>query len=100
VILKYAIFQNKGVECGLNLLSPFFSRANEEGRAFLKGLFELPADILPDEVSGKMIIKFHSMANPRSNRALKDLCDIMNSEACHFPQTTLRLVFEAPDVAS
>lgn len=84
----------------LNLLSPFFPRANEEGRAFLKGLFELPADILPDEASGKMIIKFHSMANPRSNRALKDLCDIMNSEACHFPQTTLQLVFEAPDVAS
>ena len=85
---------------GLLLSTTSFSRTNEEKRAFLKGLFELPADILTDEASGKMIIKFHSMANPRSNRALKDLCDIMNSEEYRFPQTTLHLVFEAPDVAS
>jgi len=84
----------------LNLLSPHFARAREEGRAFLKSLFQLPADILPDEQSETLTIKYHSMANPRSNRALKDLCEIMNAEAFCFPQTPLKMVFEAPHVAS
>jgi hypothetical protein len=84
----------------LNLLSPHFARAREEGRAFLKSLFQLPADILPDEQADTLTIKFHSMANPRSNRALKDLCEIMNAEAFCFPQTSLKMVFEAPYVAS
>ena len=84
----------------LNLLSPHFSRAGEEGRAFLKGLFELPADILPDEQAKTLTIKFHAMANPRSNRALEELCEIMNAEKCHFPQTPLQMIFRAPSVAS
>ena len=84
----------------LNLLSPHFARAREEGRAFLKSLFQLPADILPDEQAETLTIKFHSMANPRSNKALKDLCEIMNAEAFCFPQTLLKMIFEAPYVAS
>ena len=83
----------------LNLLSPHFARAREEGRAFLKSLFQLPADILPDEQAETLKITFHAMANPHSNRALKDLCQIMNAEAFCFPQTSLKMVFEAPDVA-
>ena len=83
----------------LNLLSPHFARAAEEGRAFLKSLFQLPADILPDELSESLTIKFHPMSNPRSNKALKDLCETMNSEVFCFPQTSLKMVFEAPSVA-
>lgn len=84
----------------LNLLSPYFARAREEGRAFLKSLFQLPADIVPDERAKTLTIKFHSMANPRSNRALKGLCEIMNTEAFCYPQTSLKMVFKAPFVAS
>jgi hypothetical protein len=84
----------------LNLLSPYFVRAVDEGRAFLKALFKLPADIVPDEQAKILTIKFHAMANPRSNRALKELCEIMNAEKCHFPQTPLQMIFKAPSVAS
>jgi hypothetical protein len=84
----------------LNLLSPHFARAKEEGRAFLKSLFQLPADILPDGQAGTLTIKFHTMANPRSNKALIDLCEIMNAEAFCFPQTSLKMLFEPPYVAS
>jgi hypothetical protein len=82
-----------------NLLSPHFVRAREEGRAFLKSLFQLPADIVPDEQGETLAIKFHAMSNPRFNRALKDVCEIMNAEAFCFPQTSLKMVFEAPGVA-
>jgi hypothetical protein len=84
----------------LNLLYFYFARAREEGRGFLKGLFELPADIAPDEKAGTLSINFHPMANPRFNRALKDLCEIMNEEEFLFPQTRLKMVFDAPVVAS
>jgi hypothetical protein len=84
----------------LNLLPKHFARARDEGRVLLKNLFELPADILPDEQAKTLTVKFHAMANPRSNRALKELCEIMNAEVCRFPQTQLKMVFEAPSVAS
>jgi hypothetical protein len=84
----------------LNLLYFYFARAREEGRGFLKGLFELPADIVPDEKAAILSINFHPMANPRFNRALKDLCEIMNEEEFIFPQTRLKMVFDAPVVAS
>jgi hypothetical protein len=77
----------------LNLLSPHFARTREEGRAFLKSLFQLPADILPDEKSRIITIQFHTMANPRFNRALKELCEIMNAEDFRFPQTNLKMGF-------
>lgn len=84
----------------LNLLSAHFVRTRDEGRAFLKGLFELPADIMPDETAGILSVNFHPMANPRFSRALNGLCDIMNQEEFLFPQTQLKIVFGAPDVAS
>ena len=68
-------------EYNLNLLFPHFARGIDEGRAFLKALFELPAVIIPDNETETLTVRFHSMANPRSNRALQELCDIMSEEA-------------------
>ncbi len=83
----------------LNLLYAHFARARDEGRVFLKSLFELPADIMPDEAAGILSVNFHPMANPRFNRALNDLCEIMNQEEFVFPQTCLKIVFATPAVA-
>ena len=82
-----------------NLLGPHFTRNNEEGRAFLKNVFQQPADIRPDENQSVLRVKFHAMANPRSNRALRKLCDVVNDTDYVFPGTKLKLVFEASDVA-
>lgn len=84
----------------LNLISPHLNRPAEEGRTFLKHLFKLPADIIPDEQSKTLTVKFHTMANPRSNKALQELCAMMNSENFKFPQTQLKMVFAVPAVAS
>jgi hypothetical protein len=40
------------------------------------------------------------MANPRFNRALKDLCEIIKKENFLFPQTQLKMVFAASAVES
>jgi len=79
-----------------NLIQPFFIRHEDEGRTFLKTLFQLSGDILPDEENRRLVIRFHTMANQRSNNVLKAVCEITNQEGCTYPGTNLALTFEAP----
>jgi len=37
--------------------------------------------------------QFHTMSTPRANRALKQLCDIMNQESSVYPGTNMTVVF-------
>lgn len=84
-----------------NLLTPpVLARSDDEGRAFLKKVFQTAADIIPDEENECLIIQFHTMANQRSNTALKTLCVIINQEKCIYPGTNLRLIFKAPELHS
>ena len=68
----------------------------DEARSFLRQVFQLPADIVPDTAAGTLLVRLHSMANWRSNRALRGLCTILNSYRTPYPGTNLRLVFQAP----
>ena len=77
----------------LNLIAPFFARTNDEGRTFLKSVFQHPADIVPDKERSIMSVKFHTMSTPRANRALKQLCEVMNQKSYVFPGTRMTLVF-------
>ena len=81
--------------CLLSLIAPFFARNNDEGRAFLKSVFQQPADIIPDDERKIMNVKFHTMSTPRANRALKQLCDVMNQQSYVYPGTGLTLAFMA-----
>ncbi|QTA83867.1 Uncharacterized protein dnl_62890 [Desulfonema limicola] len=80
------------------LVPPVLARNEEEGRSFLKAVFQTPADIIPDEENKCLIVQFHTMANQRSNSALKALCEIINHEECLYPGTDLRLVFNPPEL--
>jgi len=81
--------------CLFNLIMPLFSRNNDEGRTFLKSVFQQPADIVPDQERRIMTVKFHTMSTPRANSTLKKLCDIMNQESYVYPGIRMRLVFTA-----
>jgi hypothetical protein len=76
------------------LLRPFFPRHEEEARNFMKAVFRLPANLVPMHTEQRMIVRLHSMSNPRSNRALAALCDVVNQSQTRYPDTDLRLVFE------
>lgn len=78
----------------MNLIAPHLRRSYDEGRAFLKSVFQLNGDIFPDEENNMLTVRFHSMANQRSNRALKALCDMMNEEAFAYPGTSMKLDFQ------
>ena len=80
-----------------NFVSPLIGdHHGDEARSFLRQVFQLPADIVPDTTAGTLLVRLHSMANWRSNRALRGLCAILNSYRTSYPGTNLRLVFEAP----
>jgi len=79
--------------CLFNLIAPFFPRNGDEGRAFLKSVFQQPADIIPDKERKIMNVKFHTMSTPRANRALKQLCNVMNQDSYVYPGTGMTLVF-------
>jgi len=84
-----------------NLVGPLLGRYHDdEARSFLRQVFQLPADLLPDHKAGTLRIRLHGMANARSNRALAGLCEILNGYETRYPGTQLRLVLEPPPVAS
>jgi hypothetical protein len=77
------------------LLGPFFARQEDESRKFLKAAFQLPGDLIPDEEDGTLTVRLHGMANWRSNRALTELCTVLNELEVLYPGTDLRLLFRA-----
>jgi len=52
------------------LVEPSFSRHEDEIRAFLKAVFRLPGDLVPDYASRQLRVRLYGMANNRSQQAL------------------------------
>jgi len=80
----------------LRLIAPLLARHEEEGRAFLKALFQTPADLIPHENRRELIVRFHCMANPRFNTVVRAVCETLTSERHRYPGTRLCLVYEGP----
>jgi len=78
------------------LVDPFFQRHQQEARKLLKSIFRASADVIPDRPNRQLTVRFHGLANPRSNRALAELCALANDNAPCFPGSDLRLHFEPP----
>lgn len=78
------------------LVEPFFHRHQDEARKFLKSIFRATADLIPDRRKQRLTVRFHGLANPRANRALAQLCDLVNEDAPLYPGSNLRLQFEPP----
>lgn len=78
-----------------NLVGPLLPYRDDEARKFMRQVFELPADLLPDYEQGKLIVRLHGMTTPRDNRALASLCGVLNELNVCYPSTKLRLVLEA-----
>ena len=80
-----------------NLVGPLLGWHHaDEARSFLRQVFQLPAHLSPDPEAGILRVRLHGMANERSNRALRGLCDILNAYQACYPGTGLRLVLHGP----
>ena len=65
----------------------------EEARSLVRELFRCAADIIPNEASGVLEVRLHTLANPRSNRAVQHLLDHLNAAEYTYPGTNLRLLY-------
>ena len=83
-----------------NLVGPLLLSRHDAARTFMRQVFELPADLLPDYERGELTVRLHSMTTPRDNRALAALCGVLNELDVNYPDTDLRLVLEATHAAT
>jgi len=78
-----------------NLVGPLLPSRDDEARKFMREVFQLTADLLPDHEQGKLFVCLHGMTTPRDNRALAALCVVLNDLEVCYPATDLKLVFNA-----
>jgi transposase len=64
-----------------------------EARALIRDLFRSDADLHPDEAGGVLTVRLHTLANPRSNRAIQHLLEHLNAAEFTHPGTNLRLAY-------
>jgi hypothetical protein len=82
-------------ESGLaRLVEPFFARHDDEIRAFLKSVFWLTGDLIPDDERGELRVYLYPLSNHRSQRALAALCERLNEQPVLYPGTHLRMVYQ------
>ena len=65
----------------------------DEARSLVRDLFRSHADIHPDPAAGTLAVRLHTLANPRSNRAVQHLLDHLNAAEFTYPGTNFRLTY-------
>lgn len=78
----------------LNLIKPYYANNEKDGRTLLKEIFTSPADIYPDYENKTLTIKLYTLSNPRRNKAVKELCQILTDTQTIYPQTDLKMIYK------
>jgi len=87
-------------ETGLvSVLAPHYERSEEEGRSLVREMLSATGDLLPNQELGTLTVRFYTLANPRANQALRQVCQTLNETATTFPGTNLCLIYEVPDAS-
>ena len=75
-------------------------RREDDSRSLLRDLFRSDADIVPNCDTKVLEVRLHTLANPRSNRAIEDLLAHLNAAECTYPGTDFRLSYSLGEPAS
>ena len=65
----------------------------DDARSLVRDLLRSDADIYPDQAAGVLEVRLHTLANPRSNRAVQHLLDHLNAAEFAYPGTNLQLTY-------
>jgi transposase len=97
--IKMLAYRTETALVGL-LNDKVYARTEEEGRALVREILRTPADVLPDEEAGVLRVRLHGLANPRSNEAVRHLCEALNEADISYPGTRLHMRYEPGFVPS
>jgi transposase len=75
-------------------------RREDDSRSLLRDLFRSDADITPHCDAKLLEVRIHTLANPRSNRAIQHLLEHLNAAESTFPGTEFRLIYTLGSPAS
>lgn len=69
-------------------------RADEDARAWVKGLFQSAVDLRPDPLSKTLTVRVHRQATAAHDLALEHVCEELTATETIYPGSELRLVFQ------
>lgn len=69
-------------------------RADEDARAWVRGLFQSAVDLRPDLQAKTLTVRLHRQATPSQDATLKHVCDELTETETIYPGTELRLIFQ------
>jgi transposase len=75
-------------------------RRDDDSRALLRDLFRSDADIIAHSGTKVLEVRLHTLANPRSNRAIQHLLDHLNATESTYPGTEFRLSYSLGEPAT
>jgi len=81
-----------------NLLTAHYRKGSNEIRALVKSIIFTKADIYPDYKSNILTVRLNSLATPRDNMAINEICQTLNDYEAVFPGTKLKLVLKTATV--
>jgi vacuolar-type H+-ATPase subunit I/STV1 len=75
-----------------NLLASYYRKRSDEIRALVKSIIFAKADLYPDYQTNTLTVRLNSLATPRDNLAVREICQTINDYEAVFPGTKLKLV--------
>ncbi len=76
------------------LLSSEYKKKLNEMRALTQSLINTKANIIPDYTNKTLTVELYSLSNPRDNKAIEIILDVLNSSETLFPDTNLKLIYK------
>jgi hypothetical protein len=77
-----------------NLLAIDYKKKTNEIRALVKSIIFTKADIMPDYKNGTLTITLYALATKRDNKAVENICQILNDTETNYPGTDLRTLYK------
>ena len=77
-----------------NLLAAHYRKSANEIRALVKSIIFTKADLYPDYRTNTLTVRLNSLATPRDNMAIREICETLNDYEAVFPGTRLKLVYK------
>jgi hypothetical protein len=77
-----------------NLLSCYYRKSSDEIRALVKSIIFAKADLYPNYQTNTLIVRLNSLATPRDNLAVQEICQTINDYEAIFQGTKLKLVYK------
>lgn len=74
-----------------NLLSCYYRKSSDEIRALVKSIIFAKADLYPNYQTNTLTVRLNSLATPRDNLAVREICQTINDYEAIFPGTKLKL---------